>query len=271
MIRESSLMRTLLAHPNVGEIVLLHANPKTRFEFVHDKVVNIDATQENDEMGLSLRFYFCQMVKHDWVIQVDDDLEFGLDVINDLLIEFNRDTKRIVGRFGRNLSRGNWFNGYSSTNTHKQSDVVLTKLMVMERDICPSFFDYAHLIWEDIVLNQGEGPLWNGEDIFMSLVANHIYGQKNNYAMDWLNVRSAPDELKDYASGKLDISGGYNPDSNFSKWEWWQSLFRRNRHYSYRGVLWQAAESRLAMLRNNGSLDGMEGLLTQEELEKLQI
>ena len=70
MIQESSLMSTLIGHPNVGEIVLLHANPKTRFEYVHDKVVNIDATNENDEMGLSLRFFFCQYAKYEWVIQV---------------------------------------------------------------------------------------------------------------------------------------------------------------------------------------------------------
>ena len=70
MIQQSSLMSALIAHPNIGEIVLLHANPKTRFEYMHEKVVNIDATHENDEMGLSLRFYFCQYAKHDWVIQV---------------------------------------------------------------------------------------------------------------------------------------------------------------------------------------------------------
>ena len=65
MIRESSLMRTLLSHPNVGEIILLHANPKTRFQYIHDKVYNVDATQENDEMGLSLRFTFAK-----WLILI---------------------------------------------------------------------------------------------------------------------------------------------------------------------------------------------------------
>lgn len=270
MIKESSLMRTLLSHPNVGEVLLLHANPKTRFEFVHEKVVNVDATQENDEMGLSLRFYFTQMAKYEWVIHVDDDMEFDENVLNELLIEFNKNTSRIVGRFGRNLNVEGWFNGYSSSNTHKQTDVVLTKLMIMERDLSTSFFEYAHLIWEDIVLNQGEGPMWNGEDIFMSLVANHVYGGKGNYAMDWLDVRNAPNSLKDYENGKLDISGGYS-GYRFWAWEWWQSLLRRNRHYSYRGMLWRAAESRLAILSTDGHSENMKGLLTPEELENLQI
>lgn len=217
MIQESSLMRTILAHPNVGEVVMLHSNPKTKFEFVHPKVVNIDATRENDEMGLSLRFYFCQMASNDWVIHVDDDMEFSLATLSELLIEFNSNPKRIVGRFGRNLKKKSWFNGYSSRNTHAVSDVILTKLMVMERDMCSAFFEYAHLIMEDIVLNEGEGPLWNGEDIFMSLVANFKYGHKANYAMDWLQVTSAPEELKEYDNGNLDISGGLE---GIYLWDW---------------------------------------------------
>merc|ERR1712071_740526 len=148
-------------------------------------------------------------------------------------------------------------------STHKQTDVVLTKIMVMERDLCSMFFEYAHLIWGDIVLNEGEGPLWNGEDIFMSLVANHLYGEKNNYAMDWLHVRKAPQHFKDYSYGKLDISGGYH-GFRFWRWEWWQSLFRRNRHYSYRGKLWQVAKSRLA------SIGGREdGIMTLKEMDAL--
>mmetsp|Transcript_9273 Transcript_9273/g.19840 ORF Transcript_9273/g.19840 Transcript_9273/m.19840 type:complete len:635 (+) Transcript_9273:282-2186(+) len=251
MVQESTLMRTLLSHPNVDEVILLHSNPNTAFHFVHPKVVNVDSTQQNDEMGLSLRFYFCQLAKNPWVIHVDDDMEFALGTLSELFIEFARNPRRIVGRFGRDTvgdESSNFFNGYSSRSTHKQTEVVLTKLMMMERDACGAFFEFSHLIWEDTVLNNGEGPLWNGEDIFMSLVANHVYGhdaQQANYAMDWLEVYSAPDSLKDYDNGKLDISGGMT-GYRLWDWHWWQSLLRRNRHYAYRGKLWNTARRRLA-------------------------
>jgi hypothetical protein len=248
MVRDSTLMRTLLAHPNIDEVLLLHANPKTAFEFVHPKVVNIDATRENDEMGLSLRFYYCQMAKNEWVIHVDDDMEFPTSTLNELLIEYSRNPRRIVGRFGRDLRLGNSFNGYSSSSSHKSTEVILTKLMAMERDTCSAFFEYSHLVWDDVILSSGEGPLWNGEDIFMSLVANHVYGTpKNNYAMDWLDVWQASDSLKDYDNGKLDISGGMK-GYRLWDWQWWQSVLRRNRHYSFRGQLWQTAKQRLAEL-----------------------
>ncbi len=102
MIKESTLVPTLLHHPSVRELVILHSNPKTAFKFVHPKVVNIDATKENDQMGLSIRFYFCQLVKSDWVLHVDDDMEFTEKTLNEMLSEFSKNTKRIVGRFGRN-------------------------------------------------------------------------------------------------------------------------------------------------------------------------
>eukprot|EP00538_Stauroneis_constricta_P013105 CAMPEP_0119565866 /NCGR_PEP_ID=MMETSP1352-20130426/31357_1 /TAXON_ID=265584 /ORGANISM="Stauroneis constricta, Strain CCMP1120" /LENGTH=570 /DNA_ID=CAMNT_0007614875 /DNA_START=451 /DNA_END=2159 /DNA_ORIENTATION=- len=254
MIRESSTMRTLLSHPNVDEVLLLHSNPKTAFEFDHPKVVNVDAIRDNEEMGLSLRFYHCQLAKNEWVLHLDDDVEFTSAALDELLIEYGRNPRRIVGRFGRNMSYDDpvimtAFNGYSSAGTHKSSEVMLTRLMVMERETCSAFFQYSHLLWDDIVLHDGEGPLWNGEDIFMSLVANHIYGPPtdgrpfNNYAMDWLDVWTADESLKDYSNGKLDISGGCHGISIWD-WKWWQTLFRRNRHYAYRGKLWQTAKER---------------------------
>lgn len=247
MIRESTLVPTLLHHPNVEEVVILHSNRKTAFKFVHPKVVNIDAIQENEKMGLSLRFFFCQLAKNDWVIHVDDDMEFTEKSLNEMLSEFAKNTKRIVGRFGRDRKENNSFNGYNPRNTHKDTEVVLTKFMVMERDICSAFFEYSHLIWEDVVLNNGVGPLWNGEDIFMSLVANHVYGngRHNNYAMDWLDVRDAPNQLKDDTNVKLDISGGFE-GIQIWRFSWWRALLNRNRHYTYRGSLWKKAMDRLA-------------------------
>lgn len=254
MIKESSMMGTLLSHPNIDEILLLHSNEKTAFEFVHDKVKNIDAIKHNNEMGLSLRFYFCQIARNEWVLHLDDDMEFTTEALNELIVEYGRNPKRIVGRFGRDFTAGNSFNGYNSKNSHKNSEVVLTKLMLMERNTCSAFFDYSHLVWDDIILHNGEGPLWNGEDIFMSLVANHVYqkdgkrsSQFNNYAMDWLDVWQADDSLKDYGNGKLDISGGMKGIRVWS-WRWWQTLLRRNRHYSYRGRLWKVAKDRLQEL-----------------------
>ncbi len=250
MIKESNLLPTVVSHPSIDEVILLHTNPKAAFKYIDPKVINIDASREMDHMGLSLQFYFCQLAKNDWVLHVDGDMEFTENALNEILAEFAKNTHRIVGRFGRDRNEEmNRFNGYSSKGTSKETDVILTKFMVMERATCSAFFEYSHLIWEDIVLNNGEGPLWNGADIFMSLVANHVYGggHRNNYAMDWLDVRSAPEELHDSSSGRQHISNG-NIHHGYRFWDfnWYRSILNRNRHYSYRGMLWGEAKDRLA-------------------------
>lgn len=252
MIKESpGLMPTLLKHPSIDEILLLHANPNTAFKYVHSKVINIDATKENTRMGLSMRFYFCQLAKNDWVIHLDDDMEFTEQTLNEMLTEFAKNPHRIVGKYGRDQKDNSFFNGYSSKSTSRETDVVLTKFMVMERDICGAFFHYSHLIWEDVVLNNGDGPLWNGEDIFMSLVANHVYRrEKNNYAMDWLDVRDAPNYLKDHKSGVVEMTEDFKGVRLFDYY-WWLGLFSRNRHFAYRGSLWGIAKERLSAVRDN--------------------
>lgn len=247
IMKESSLLPTLLQHSSVQEVIILHLNPKSQFNFVHPKVVNIDAKKENDKMGLSVRYYFCQMAKSDWVLHVDDNIVFSKTALNEMLYEFSKNTKRIVGRYGRNWDEYNDFNGYSSRDTSKETEVVLSKFMVMERDSCSDFFQYSHLIWEDIVLNNGEGRLWNGEDIFMSLVSNHVQGrdgEKVNYAMDWLDVSDVPKSIHDFSSIKFAISEGFLDHSMFN-FSWWMSLLNRYRHYSYRGKLWKEARQRL--------------------------
>jgi hypothetical protein len=247
ILKESELLPMLLHHSSVEEVVILHFNPKAKYKFVHPKVVNIDATKENDKMGLSVRFYFCQMAKNDWVLHVDDDLIFSEKTLNEMLLEFSKNTKRIVGRYGRDRKENNHFHGYSSRDTSQETEVILSKFMVMERETCSDFFQYSHLIWEDIVLNNGEGPLWNGEDIFMSLVSNHVHGrdgEKNNYAMDWLEVDTYRNKVKKYAIMNFDLNGGFL-GIDFLDFNWWMSLLNKNRHYSYRGKLWKEAKERL--------------------------
>jgi hypothetical protein len=52
-----------------------------------------------------------------------------------------------------------------------EAQVVLTKVMVTDRRFCKAYFHYAPLM-EDIARNAT--PMWNGEDIFMSLVSQKV-------------------------------------------------------------------------------------------------
>jgi len=104
MIKKSNLMPTLLAHDSIDQVLLCHSNPKTKFDYEHPKVTNIDAIEANQKVGLSLRFHFCQQAKNPWVMIVDDDQEISASAIDQLLSEYATNPKRIVGKFGRGYS-----------------------------------------------------------------------------------------------------------------------------------------------------------------------
>ena len=262
-IQETSLLPTMLEHELITEVLLLHSNPPTAFHYEHPKVRNINATLENAKMGLSLRFWFCGTeATNEWVILVDDDMLIPRETFDSITNEFAQNTHRIVGIFGRTWSywmhQGIIGNGYNTRRIKGEAEVVLTKLMIMERDICPYFHRYSHLM-DDIVADSV--PFWNGEDIFMSLVANHVYANnqkypietqlmakmgKNNYAMPWLSFKDVDKVMPELheAYGKGGISGNARTIQFWSP-QWWKKD-SGILHLRYRGTLWKEARKRLA-------------------------
>ena len=131
--------------------------------------------------------------------------------------------------------------------------MVLTKILVVQRDVCSAFFRYQDLVKDLLPVSK---PLWNGEDIFLSLVANHVYGVPHdgpyrNFAMD-LNVWEASDEYKDDDSGAHDISGNMDRHRIWTVgfWNWLNAFYRAQCHAAYRGKLWHAAKERLALVND---------------------
>jgi len=279
----SELLPTLLAHPQITEIVILHSNPLTAFEFVHPKVYNINATDENERFGLSLRFHFAGQATNDWILIVDDDMIVPRKTLDALLREFAANPHRIVGRFGRYLSHirrtGLITHGYQTTNARGGTEVILTKLMLVEREICGQFQEYAEKTdITSLPLLKESRPYWNGEDIFMSLVANHMYSLPghyskatrrkalkgiNNYAMSWLEVGDVENTyinmnvtvtLSDEKNAS--ISGNFRGVRELWSWKPWDAAWRDMfckafMHLHYRGRLWQEAKRRLSTLRED--------------------
>lgn len=251
VLQQSNLLPVLTSHEHVDEVLLLHASDATKFEYKHPKVRNIDAVKENEEIGLAIRFQFCDThvkEENEWVLIVDDDMEFEAATLTEVLVEFSKNPNRIVGKWARKLlpfsNSPLTFYGYNSITVSGQAEVVLTKFMMMQQTICKAFADHSHLVFDDIIKSYPK-PLWNGEDIFMSLVANHLYsqGHSNNYGMPWLNVW----ETK-YSRDEIGISGNVRGVQPWNQ-GWWKDLAQMCSHYRYRGLLWREGRKRLI---NNG-------------------
>jgi hypothetical protein len=194
VLQQSTLLPTLARHDSVSEVLLLHSDPESAFQVnttlasrIHDeshlkKLKDLDAVAMNEKMGLALRFHFCATsTRNDWVLFLDDDMELDSTAIDALLYHMQKDPKRLVGHYGRSLVSPNIVSRlmfdrskrYDTKTVYGTVEVVLTKILLLERDVCVKFLDRMHLM-DDLVA--GSKPLWNGEDLFGNLVANRYYG-----------------------------------------------------------------------------------------------
>jgi hypothetical protein len=231
ILQQSQLLRTLVTHPNVQTIYILHSNPLTKFNneqliphlvrksnetittttvdadprtlmtptvsLLNSKIQHIDAVTLNEQMGLAIRFHYCAVLCRGtpYVLHLDDDMEFtSHSVINTLIQSMIQNPHRIVGHYGRayNEWAAPFRHGYDTKDIYGNVEVVLTKILLLEQVLCQEFFKYTYLV-NDVMNRTSDIVKWNGEDIFINLVANHyyhvpMYGPYNNYAIAELDV-----------------------------------------------------------------------------------
>eukprot|EP00052_Salpingoeca_macrocollata_P012330 m.95523 g.95523 ORF g.95523 m.95523 type:complete len:812 (+) comp18431_c0_seq1:1-2436(+) len=241
------LLPVLLAHPGIGQVVVSHGRRDRSglFAMQHPKLLQVDDTDRNAELGLSLRFHRChEHATHEAVIHLDDDTELSLSAIDRLLEAYANNPTRISGPVARKL-RWNYF--YASEKSACNAPVVLTKLMIMPRRLCRHFLNFAPHVLD--LAHQGT-PRWNGEDIFMSLVAGHVLGTGPDAAQQQHHARlTTLSDVRWPAVGNAGsaISGNLDDTSVFSL-EWWQRVGKAHTHKSHRTALWKAAAARLARL-----------------------
>jgi Glycosyl transferase family 64 domain len=266
LLQHSELLPVLTQHPTIGEILILHSNPATAFtnqnlqhvENSH-KIQNLMVTELNEQMGLAVRFHYCAVAAaNEWVIHIDDDMELDASAINEMVLSMVENPKRIIGHYGRayNYWTSPFRHGYDTKDVTGNVEVVLTKVLILEKIICREFWKHAPLM-DDMIPESH--PRWNGEDIFVNLVANHYYGVPvagpyNNLAIADLNVWDADTELypenplNSFATEEVAISG--NMDRNriwiVGPIFWWKAYLKAQGHTAYRGRMWYLAKRRLA-------------------------
>lgn len=263
LLKHSTLLRTLTAHPSISEVLVLHSKPDTSFDnrsLKHqldaphlEKLRHMDVQEKDKDIGLALRFHYCaEAVENELVMIVDDDMELDSTGVSELVLEMEKNSKRIVGHYGRAYNHWDVFgrHGYSTWNVYGNVEVVLTKVMILERSVCKEFGKYRGIV-DDLV--QESTPKWNGEDIFVNLVANRMYGVPpegpyKNYAIPDLPVWEALeaeflDEIS--VSGNMDRTTIWKDGVNL----WWKNAMKAQAHTNYRGRLWQTAKQRLANAR----------------------
>lgn len=170
------ILGELVKCPLVGEVLLCHCHPDTVFR-CHSKQVpirHIDYTEENTEVGLAIRFLAAKRARFSTLVYMDDDLVVHPATILNMYRLFCQRAPCIVGRFGRRILEG----GRYSTDplpTGSPAPIALTSLLMVDRAFTLRAWAEAGVI-ADYVQQQSR-PLWNGEDIYLSLQSIRAYGK----------------------------------------------------------------------------------------------
>lgn len=163
---KSLILPRLAKHPLIDEIIVSHANPKTRFELSspYCEIKHFDDSNHNATLGLALRFYHMLRAKNKMILLLDDDLIVSPASIHGLVECFQSAPHLIHGLEGRKLCNSLRYH----TKTHYgQVPIVLTRCMLLHQRYAALFFEQAHHM--NVMLSKGM-PLWNGEDIFISML-----------------------------------------------------------------------------------------------------
>eukprot|EP00941_MAST-03F_sp_MAST-3F-sp1_P001471 g1471.t1 len=194
-----AVIPALLASPRVSEVIVSHGKPDTAEALTrdvrHPRVIHVSKFEANKKIGVASRFETAiEHASEEWVIFMDDDIIPSENAMEELLREFARNPNRIVGKWGRHQ---HFWPFYDTVDVDGNCEVVLTKFMIMKHSTISLFFQYAHLLGLPRGLSpHSVKPVWNGEDIFMSLIhsdaaLSSLAGNGKNFAI--LNLSGVSD------------------------------------------------------------------------------
>ena len=196
--------------PHVDEIIISHGRPETTFDYAGERC-RIVHRRDHDaarEYGLARRFLAAAEARNDVVLSLDDDIIVPAASVAALYDGFARDPDVIHSLYGRDPDKSG---GYCDYARFGDVTYALTGAALLPKRLAAAFFDYAPLV-EALVRAKSE-PLWNGEDLFLSLVA-----LKRNWRLN-----------RAYPLPRIELqSGGEGAPSMVSAWA---------AHLAYRSLL----------------------------------
>ena len=193
------ILPKLVQCPIVGEILICHCHPTTRFDCYSNKVPirHLNYLAENNTHGLAIRFLAATQARYQTIVYMDDDLVVHPATLMNMYRMYEKKSPCIVGRFGRRILPG----GTYSTDPlplGMSAPIALTSLLLVDRDFCGRAYSKSGPLMEYI--EEHSTPLWNGEDIFLSLMCLLEYGKwpilMDNPRMVPVHMLRSPSDLR---------------------------------------------------------------------------
>ena len=197
----------------ITEIIISHGNKDTFFNNTFNDTIKIYHNQDwdlNKQYGLSLRFINAVKAKNKHILFIDDDIIPSVKTIINMYQLYEKQYPCIVSKFGRKINADLTYNSDDSMRSicpdYYTAPILLTSLLLVPKWICQLFFIKSPPILPFI--RKRSRPMWNGEDIFISLLSKILLKKDgivaNNYSRYPIQI------LRDRDDVSVAISGGVN-------------------------------------------------------------
>jgi hypothetical protein len=176
----------LCRHPLIDEVIVSHGQESTRFEDTSARadVVHRRDAALNARYGVALRFVAAREARNEAVLLVDDDLLLPRFTVSQLAVRHLAEPQRLHGLFGRRLDEQLRYR-YGRVRRGPQP-ILLTRCVLMRRDYADMFLEHEERFH---ALATRSTPVWNGEDIVLSLLSIARGGQLPvAWRLPWLNT-----------------------------------------------------------------------------------
>ena len=173
------ILPTLAKCPIIGEVIISHGRRDTAFSWSCPffPVRHRDDSNLNQQYGLSLRFVCANEAQYPTIVFLDDDLIPHPATLVNMFQLYKRNHPCLVGRFGRLIlpTQPPTYSSQTIPNKIPEAPLLLTSLMFAPQFLCRSFFQTANSLQEFV--RENSNPLWNGEDLTISLMALSRFGK----------------------------------------------------------------------------------------------
>jgi len=187
------ILPQLIKCPLIDEIIISHGRKDTMFDFKSDivKIVHRDDNQKNKAFGLSLRFLAAMSAKNSLLLFIDDDMIVPPLTIQRMYEIAKLNYPCLVCKYGRNIIQVNGHYVYDTGFIQSlRLPIGLTSLMIVPQELIKAFWKVNDII-APFIYRESQ-PLWNGEDIFISLLSRLVFHklpyicQSNNFPVHQL-------------------------------------------------------------------------------------
>ena len=162
------ILPVLVQCPFVDEIIISHGRKDTYFDYsIENKhIIHRQDHELNHLFGLSLRFLAARDARNNLILFIDDDLVPSHVTLLRMMKQSTNNYPCLISKYGRNITTKLPYDNQNIQNN--RLPICLTSLFMIPKLLIDIFWEKNFHILPFVMKHSK--PLWNGEDIFISLL-----------------------------------------------------------------------------------------------------